>query len=114
MDVAMLPTVWLIGIFGVIGGSATGDFACGVMALVTVIGPISVATVVALKTKLKYLNAQECAERYGFSARHWYRLVDAARAPKPTRFGRLVRWSVETLEAWESAGCPSCREGRRR
>lgn len=67
---------------------------------------------VSPETKRKYLAAKACAERYDFSARHWYRQVDAGRAPKPTRFGRLVRWSIAALEAWESAGCPHCRERR--
>ena len=29
----------------------------------------------------KYLNAVACGARYGFSPRHWMRLVDAGRAP---------------------------------
>ncbi len=59
----------------------------------------------------KYLDAKGCAARYGFSWRHWLRLVDAGKAPPPVRFGRLVRWSISSLESWEAAGCPSCRKG---
>ena len=57
----------------------------------------------------RYLDARECSDRYGFSESHWYRLVDAGKAPPPTRFGRLVRWSLSALQDWEAAGCPSCR-----
>lgn len=60
-----------------------------------------------------FLDAEACGVRYGFSARHWYRLVDAGRAPSPLRFGRLVRWSIRALESWEADGCPSMRKGQR-
>ena len=55
----------------------------------------------------RWKAAQECAEGYDFSVRHWRRLVDAGKAPQPVRFGRLTRWSVQTLEEWESQGCPA-------
>lgn len=58
---------------------------------------------------LRFLDAAGCAERYGFSSIHWRRLVDAGRAPSPTRFGRLLRWSLAELEVWEGAGCPESR-----
>ncbi len=54
----------------------------------------------------KYLDDDGCAARLAISTRHWQRLVDAGKAPQPTRFGRSVRWSVAELEAWEAAGCP--------
>lgn len=53
----------------------------------------------------KYTDARGCGARYGFSWRHWLRLVDAGRAPQPVRFGRLVRWSLSSLETWEAGGC---------
>lgn len=56
----------------------------------------------------EYLDAPQCGERFGFSARHWVRLVDSGRAPQPVRFGRLTRWSIESLKQWESDGCPRC------
>ena len=59
----------------------------------------------------KYLDAEGCAARYGFSSRHWLRLVDGGKAPRPVRFGRLVRWSVDSLDQWEADGCPRC-DGR--
>jgi predicted DNA-binding transcriptional regulator AlpA len=61
-----------------------------------------------------YLDAKGCGARYGVSSRHWLRLVDAGKAPQPTRFGRCVRWGIELLETWEAAGCPSCGKGGRR
>lgn len=57
-----------------------------------------------------YLDASQCGKRFGFSARHWIRLVDRRRAPQPIRFGRLTRWSVRTLEEWEADGCPRCHQ----
>lgn len=63
-------------------------------------------------TAPQYYDAPRCADRYGFSVRHWMRLVDAGRAPQPVRFGRLTRWSVVTLTQWEADGCPSCRRQR--
>jgi predicted DNA-binding transcriptional regulator AlpA len=56
-----------------------------------------------------YLDAKACAIRYGFSVRHWLRLVDAGKAPLPVRFGRLTRWSLQAIEAWECAGCKAVR-----
>ncbi len=41
-----------------------------------------------------FLDATGCSTRYQFSVRHWHRLVDSGKAPRPTRFGRLVRWRV--------------------
>ena len=57
-----------------------------------------------------YLDEAECGQRYGFSARHWRRLVDSGKAPRPARFGRLVRWSIADLSEWESRGCPNVRD----
>jgi predicted DNA-binding transcriptional regulator AlpA len=57
-------------------------------------------------TSREYLDAPQCGERFGFSARHWIRLVDSGRAPKAVKFGRLSRWSIRTLEEWEATGCP--------
>jgi len=60
----------------------------------------------------RYLGVGECAARYGMSGRHWLRLVESGRAPLPTRFGRLVRWSLASLESWEGNGCPSVRPAK--
>jgi predicted DNA-binding transcriptional regulator AlpA len=56
-----------------------------------------------------YLDAKACGRRYGFSWRHWLRLVDSGRAPQPIRFGRLVRWRISALERWDAQGCPPVR-----
>lgn len=56
-----------------------------------------------------FLDAEGCAGRYQISARHWLRLVDSGRAPRPVRFGRSVRWRVADLEKWEAEGCGRCR-----
>lgn len=55
------------------------------------------------------IDADACASRYGISKRHWLRLVDRAAAPPKIRLGRLVRWSLTTLEEWERNGCPHIR-----
>ena len=57
----------------------------------------------------RFFDAKECAARYGISWRTWLRLVDSGRAPQPTRFGRLVRWPLATLENWESNNCSRIR-----
>ena len=57
----------------------------------------------------KFLDVKECAVRYGMSSRTWIRLVDSGRAPQPTHFGRLVRWSLAVLEKWDADGCPRIR-----
>jgi predicted DNA-binding transcriptional regulator AlpA len=72
---------------------------------------MTVAITPADVSAMKYIDVKGCAARYGFSWRHWLRLVDSGRAPRPTRFGRLVRWAVSSLESWEATGCPSCRKG---
>ena len=60
----------------------------------------------------KFVNAKECAARYSISQRTWFRLVDSGRAPQPTRFGRLARWALSSLEVWESANCQSLRKSQ--
>ena len=60
-------------------------------------------------TPTHYADAEECGRRYGFSKRHWLRLVDSGRAPQGTRFGRLVRWPTTTLNEWDATGNRPCR-----
>lgn len=55
------------------------------------------------------IDADACASRYGISKRHWLRLCDRSAAPRPIRLGRLVRWSLTTLEEWERSGCKPIR-----
>lgn len=62
----------------------------------------------------RFLDDEQCGRRYGISARHWRRMVDAGKAPKPVRFGRSVRWAESDLLNWEADGCPSvAKQGRR-
>ena len=56
------------------------------------------------------IDADACASRYGISKRHWLRLVDRGAAVAPLRLGRLVRWSLESLSAWEKNGCKPIRQ----
>ncbi len=60
-----------------------------------------------------HIDADACASRYGISKRHWLRLVDRSAAPRPTRFGRLCRWSIAALEEWERGGCKPVRTAGR-
>lgn len=53
----------------------------------------------------RYIDGEQCGLRYGISARHWRRLVDAGKAPRPIRLGRSVRWCESDLSAWEANGC---------
>jgi predicted DNA-binding transcriptional regulator AlpA len=63
-----------------------------------------------LSPAARFTDAKGCGARYGFSWRHWLRLVDAGKAPPPIRFGRLVRWNLDTLEEWERTGCLPVRD----
>jgi len=63
---------------------------------------MSATSIPADASAKRFLDAKGCGSRYGFSWRHWLRLVDAGRAPQPVRFGRLVRWPLASLEEWEA------------
>jgi len=65
-----------------------------------------------IKPPAKFLDADGCAARYGFSPEHWRRLVDAGKAPQPRRFGRLVRWPEVELERWDADGNPPTRQAK--
>ena len=56
----------------------------------------------------KWLTKAQCADRYGFSIKHWLRLVDSGKAQRPVYFGRLVRWNVDAIEEWDSRGWSGC------
>ena len=57
---------------------------------------------------------------YDCSPRHIYRMADAGKIPRPVKLNSLVRWRLRTGDPMTGvhdhieAGCPSCREGRRR
>lgn len=68
-------------------------------------GPVSRAD-----ATVTHIDADGCAGRYGISKRHWLRMTDAGKAPRPIRLGRLVRWSLAILAAWEQDGCKPVRQ----
>jgi excisionase family DNA binding protein len=49
------------------------------------------------------------AEKLDCSPRHVYRLADAGKMPAPIKLGSLVRWDLEEIDRWISAGCPAVR-----
>lgn len=51
------------------------------------------------------------AELLTCSSRHVYRLSDAGKMPRPRKVGTLSRWSLQEIQEWIEAGCPSCRKG---
>jgi excisionase family DNA binding protein len=59
---------------------------------------------------LKLLSVREVARLLGCSPRHVYRMVDRGKMPPAVKLGNLNRWSVETIEDWIRAGCPSVRK----
>ena len=73
----------------------------GVIAMTQVLTPAT--------SPARWKDAEQCAARYGFSKRHWLRLVDAGKAPQGTKFGRLIRWADDILNSWDDAGCPPTR-----
>ena len=44
------------------------------------------------------------------SERSVYRLIDRGEIPRPTKLGRRIVWTVETIKAWLLAGAPSAAE----
>lgn len=50
----------------------------------------------------RYLTAEQCAVRFAISLRHFKYLVEDGEMPQPIRFGSSVRWSVKTLEEFET------------
>ena len=52
------------------------------------------------KTKTRWLNANEVADRYGCGRVTVYRMVKRGLIPAPVQFsGRMSRWDVEALDA---------------
>ncbi len=56
---------------------------------------------------IRYLDIRRCALRFGIDQRTWRRMVDKGEAPKPVRFGRAPRWSLDSLLRWESERDPN-------
>ena len=53
------------------------------------------------------LNAEQVAELLNVSKAHIYRMRNSARLPEPVKFGGSVRWPLDELQAWISAGLPN-------
>ena len=56
------------------------------------------------------LDTDAFAALLGVSTRHLRRLVDAGKAPQPTRLGSCVRWPRHVADGWIADGCPNCRK----
>ena len=52
------------------------------------------------------VSAKDLAPRLGISLRHCRRLDRMGRLPRPVRLGKSVRWSLDEVMEWISAGCP--------
>lgn len=52
------------------------------------------------------LSTAELAAALGVSIRLIQRMNASGRLPRPMRFGRAVRWSVEELRDWIAVGSP--------
>lgn len=49
----------------------------------------------------KYLSLPQVAARYSCSRATVYRLIQTRKMPPPSKIGRLSRWALSDLEAWE-------------
>ena len=58
------------------------------------------------ETERLAVPAADAAKILGISERHLWSLNSSGRLPRPVRFGRAVRWSIEELRAWLAAGAP--------
>jgi predicted DNA-binding transcriptional regulator AlpA len=54
------------------------------------------------KVEPKYFTAEQCAVRFGISLRQFKNLVALRELPKPVTFGGSVRWSLRSLEKFDS------------
>ena len=52
------------------------------------------------------LDSVSAATLLGISRATFWKLHSTGKVPFPIRWGRLVRWRREELEAWVRAGCP--------
>ena len=53
------------------------------------------------------MMAREVARALAVGDRTVWKLVSAARIPKPVRIGRCVRWRTDDIASWIDAGCPA-------
>ena len=59
----------------------------------------------AMETMLA--TVADIARMTRMSTRTLWRLVSAEEMPEPLRIGRSVRWRLDEIKEWISAGCPS-------
>lgn len=52
------------------------------------------------------ISSRQAAKLLKISERTLWRMQNEKEIPAPVRIGRAVRWDVETLKMWVSAGCP--------
>lgn len=52
------------------------------------------------------LDCVEAAALMGVCRATFWKLHSQGRVPLPIRFGRVVRWRRQEIEAWIAAGCP--------
>ena len=60
----------------------------------------------AMQTPTLLCGVSEVARLLAVSKREVTVLVAEGRMPRPTKLGRLSRWTRASLEAWAAAGCP--------
>ena len=49
----------------------------------------------------KYLSLPQVTARYSCSRAIVYRLIQTRKMPPPCKIGRMSRWALSDLEAWE-------------
>lgn len=59
------------------------------------------------------LSPEDFQARLGVSRAQFFRLRSSGRLPDAVMFGRLPRWPIREIEAWEEARCPCADEWRR-
>ncbi len=52
------------------------------------------------------ISSRQAAKLLKISERTLWRMQNDKEIPAPIRIGRAVRWDVQALKAWVSAGCP--------
>jgi len=62
---------------------------------------------IVLAAEPRLIDANGAALLCGVSVRFWHQLDSAGRVPKPMRLGRRCLWSLEEIDSWVRAGCPT-------
>lgn len=63
----------------------------------------------ACVSELQLLDVAAVAAWLTCSERTVWRLSDAGMLPRPIRVGRLVRWTLKSINGWIEKGCPTVR-----